>query len=112
MAKITNKEAKELQAIKAYLESIGLDYSKLSKGIKGNAPKPAPEKVDIALGEFKTKEGHSIEFRKWSDKEGRLFVAQTKVLSNGTRTKGFGIPVEEFKAYVSKLNSIADKLGA
>ena len=49
MAKITNKEAKELQAIKAYLESIGLDYSKLSKGIKGNAPKPAPEKVDIAL---------------------------------------------------------------
>lgn len=79
----------------------------LSKGIKGDAVK---KEAPVVFGEFKDKKGNTIVIAPWTDKEGIEYIAQTKVLPDGTRTKGFAVQKAEFKSYVAKLNSIVDKM--
>lgn len=100
--KLTQKEKAEL--LDTLLGSGLITKETLARGIKGNAE---PRK----LGEFKDTKGNIIEISTWFDKENKEYISQTKVLSTGVRTKGFAIPIDEFKKYVSTLNSIADKLG-
>ena len=101
-----NKTEEEL--VNQLLE-MGVDVKRVAMLLAKK--KAEPKKVDEELGSYKIKGQGAIEFKRWSDKEGKVYITQTRVLETGVRTKGFGIPVKEFKAYVSKLNSIADKLG-
>lgn len=96
--KLTKKEEARLieLALKAGVSE------KLLKGIKGNN--------DGVLGSFKDAKENVIEVSLFTDKEDREYISQVKILKDGTRTKGFAVPKEDFKAYVGKLNSIADKM--
>lgn len=78
----------------------------VAKGIVGKSEEKKPRK----LGEFKDSKGNTIDISTYYDKEGCEYISQTKVLKTGVRTKGFAIPIKEFKAYVSLLNSIVDKM--
>lgn len=80
-----------------------ISASVLQGGIVG---KKEPE----TLAMFKDTKGNSIEISTWYDKEGKEYVSQTKILPTGTRTKGFAVEMQDFKKYVSTLNSVADKL--
>lgn len=97
-AKLTKKEEARLLelALKAGVSE------KILKGIKGNS--------DGMLGEFKDSKENRIEVSLFTDKEAREYISQVKILKDGTRTKGFAVPKEDFKSYVAKLNSIADKM--
>ena len=75
------------------------------KGIKGNA-----EPEDRTLGKFKDSASNSIEMSLFTDKDGREYISQVKVLKTGIKTKGFAVPKSDFKKYVAMLNSIADKM--
>lgn len=98
MKKLTKKEEARLieLALKAGVSE------KILKGIKGNN--------EGVLGSFKDTKENSIEVSLFTDKEGKEYVSQVKILKDGTRTKGFAVPKEDFKNYVSKLNSIVDKM--
>lgn len=98
-----NKTEEELVSI---LMSMGVDINKLASLAKVEEVK----QIDEELGAFTIKDNGAIEVRRWSDKKGKVFIVQTRVLDTGVKTKGFGIPQEEFKAYVARLNSIADRL--
>lgn len=97
----------EEEMVNALLE-LGIDVAMLRK-IAGKKKEIVP--VDEVVGSYKVKDSGAIEVKRWSDKAGKMYIVQTRVLETGVKTKGFGIPQEEFKAYVSKLNSIVDKLG-
>lgn len=75
------------------------------KGIKGNA-----EPEDRTLGKFKDSASNSIEMSLFTDKDGKEYISQVKVLKTGVKTKGFAVPKSDFKRYVAILNSIADKM--
>lgn len=75
------------------------------KGIKGNA-----EPEDRTLGKFKDSASNSIEMSLFTDKDGKEYVSQVKILKTGVKTKGFAVPKADFKKYVAMLNSIADKM--
>lgn len=107
MAKRGLTEKEKASVLDALLSSGILTKEALTKGIMGKAPVKAEVKV---LGEFKDKKGNTIVIAPWTDKEGVEYISQTKVLPDGTRTKGFAIPKAEFKSYVAKLNSIVDKM--
>lgn len=106
---ITNEE-KALMFDK--LMGSGIDIVSLlaGKGIKGNR-----EPVDKVLGTFKASDKSAIEVRHWEDDKGRRFVVQTKLIEKDgamVKTKGFAVYEADFKEYVSKLNSIVDKMQA
>lgn len=75
------------------------------KGIKGNA-----EPEDRTLGKFKDSASNSIEMSLFTDKDGKEYISQVKILKTGVKTKGFAVPKGDFKKYVAMLNSIADKM--
>ena len=75
------------------------------KGIKGNA-----EPEDRTLGRFKDSASNSIEMSLFTDKDGKEYISQVKILKTGVKTKGFAVPKGDFKKYVAMLNSIADKM--
>lgn len=99
--KLTQKEKAEL--LDRLLGKGLITKDTLARGIRGEVE---PRK----LGEFKDTKGNCIEVSTWFDKDNKEYISQTKVLATGVRTKGFAIPYEEFKKYVSLLNSISDKL--
>ena len=109
MRKINGKEVlnqKEQLALLAEAMKTG-DVSKLTgyiKSVKGNAP------TNKELGAYTGAKGDGVVFSIFTDKEGNEYVSQVKVLKDGTKTKGFAVSKADFKAYVSKLNSIADKM--
>ena len=110
MSTKTKSKTNDTEILVAAMKELGIDVSMLLD--IATKKKEAKKPVDDVIGNFKDSKGNSIEVKRWADKEGSVYVAQTKVLPDGTRTKGFAIPVAEFKGYVAKLNSIADKLGA
>lgn len=92
------------------LMGSGIDIVSLlaGKGIKGNR-----EPVDKVLGTYKASDKTAVEIRHWEDDKGRRFVVQTKLIEKDgqmIKTKGFAVLEADFKEYVGKLNSIADKM--
>lgn len=98
MKKLTKKE--EARLIELALKA-GVD-ARLLKGIKGEN--------EGVLGSFKDAKENVIEVSLFTDKENREYISQVKILKDGTRTKGFAVPKEDFKNYVGRLNSIVDKM--
>lgn len=102
MARLTQAEKAKL--LDALLNTGVISKDTLTKGIVGH-------KDTVELGDFKDTKGNHITIATWYDKEGVEYIAQTKVLPTGVRTKGFAVETKDFKKYVATLNSIADKLG-
>lgn len=97
-------QAEKAKLLDALLDSGVVNKKTLAKGIVG-------KQDNLELGSFKDAKGNTIAISTWHDKEGVEYIAQTKVLPTGVRTKGFAIETSDFKKYVATLNSIADKLG-
>lgn len=99
-------QAEKAKLLDALMHTGIITKETLEKGIVGKQ-----DKAPVELGKFKDAKGNVIEVTTFYDKEGKEYIAQTKVLPSGQRTKGFGIETSDFKKYVATLNSIADKMG-